>query len=54
MPSSSFPSSDLRGFIAELERRKLLKRIAHPVSAKLEITEIADRIIKHGRPGAAL
>lgn len=50
MPSSSFPSSDLRGFIAELERRKLLKRISHPVSAKLEITEIADRMIKQAGP----
>jgi 3-polyprenyl-4-hydroxybenzoate decarboxylase len=44
----------LRGFIAELERRKLTQAHSHPVSAKLEITEIADRIIKHGRPGAAL
>jgi 3-polyprenyl-4-hydroxybenzoate decarboxylase len=36
--------------IRELESRKLLKRIAHPVSARLEITEIADRVIKRAGP----
>ncbi|HEX8551185.1 MAG TPA: menaquinone biosynthesis decarboxylase [Abditibacteriaceae bacterium] len=42
--------NDLQTFIAELERRGELKRISHPVSAKLEITEIADRIIKQAGP----
>ncbi|MBO4401008.1 MAG: menaquinone biosynthesis decarboxylase [Selenomonadaceae bacterium] len=37
---------DLREFIAELERRGLLKRIKVPVSAELEITEITDRVSK--------
>ena len=43
-------STNLRDFIAELERRDELKRIKHPVSAKLEITEIADRVIKRAGP----
>jgi 4-hydroxy-3-polyprenylbenzoate decarboxylase len=45
-------TSDLRGFITELERRNQLKRIKYPVSTKLEIAEIADRVVK--RTGPAL
>lgn len=41
---------DLREFAAELEKRRLLKRIKTPVSCDLEITEITDRISK--REGA--
>ena len=41
---------DLRGFIAELERRNELKRIQHPVSTRLEIAEIADRVVKRAGP----
>ena len=37
---------DLREFIAELEKRHLLKRIKVPVDAELEITEITDRVSK--------
>lgn len=37
---------DLREFVAELEKRGLLKRIKTPVSCDLEITEITDRISK--------
>ncbi|MBQ3337459.1 MAG: UbiD family decarboxylase, partial [Selenomonadaceae bacterium] len=37
---------DLREFIAELEKRNLLKRIKFPVDAQLEITEITDRVSK--------
>ena len=37
-------------FVAELERRRELVRVAHPLSAKLEITEIADRVIKRAGP----
>ena len=44
------PTHDLRAFIAELERRNQLKRISHPVSARLEITELADRVIKRAGP----
>jgi 4-hydroxy-3-polyprenylbenzoate decarboxylase len=43
-------ANDLRSFIAELEKSGQLKRIAHPVSTKLEITEIADRVIKRAGP----
>src|ERR1051325_8716518 len=44
------PAHDLPTFIAELERRKQLKRIRHPLSAKLEITEVADRVVKQAGP----
>ncbi len=42
--------NDLRSFIHELEQRGDLKRIKHPVSARLEITDIADRMVKSGGP----
>ncbi|WP_339066926.1 4-hydroxy-3-polyprenylbenzoate decarboxylase [Teredinibacter turnerae] len=41
---------DLRDFIALLEKRGELKRISHPVSAHLEITEICDRTLRAGGP----
>jgi len=41
---------NLQAFIAELERRKELVRIQEPVSSELEITEIADRMVKSGGP----
>ncbi len=37
---------DLREFLARLEKNKQLVRIAAPVSQDLEITEIADRVMK--------
>ena len=42
---------DLRDWIAALERAKELKRIRTEVDPILEITEIADRASKAGRPG---
>ncbi len=42
--------NSLAEFIQVLERAGELKRIAHPVQAKLEITEIADRVMKRGGP----
>lgn len=42
--------TDLRDFIARLEREGELVRIKHPISADLEITEIADRTVKNGGP----
>ncbi|NPV73714.1 MAG: menaquinone biosynthesis decarboxylase [Pelotomaculum sp.] len=42
--------SDLRAFMAELEKRGLLKRIKVEVDANLEITEISDRVVKSGGP----
>ena len=42
--------SDLRDFIAQLERRGELKRIAVEVDPKLEMTEIADRVLRAGGP----
>jgi 4-hydroxy-3-polyprenylbenzoate decarboxylase len=41
---------DLREYIGALEQRGELKRITTPVSAELEITEIADRVVKRGGP----
>ena len=41
---------DLRDFIAQLERRGQLKRIGHPVSTQLEMTEISDRVLRAGGP----
>jgi 4-hydroxy-3-polyprenylbenzoate decarboxylase len=41
---------DLPAFIADLEKRGQLKRIAAEVDPCLEITEIADRVVKQGGP----
>jgi len=41
---------NLPAFIAELEKRGELIRVKEPVSCELEITEIADRLVKHGGP----
>jgi len=41
---------NLRAFIADLERRQELIRIKEAVSCELEITEIADRMVKSGGP----
>ncbi len=41
---------DLRDYIAFLSRRGELKRVRLPVSRELEITEIADRVVKRGGP----
>ncbi|HEX7022393.1 MAG TPA: UbiD family decarboxylase domain-containing protein, partial [Trueperaceae bacterium] len=44
----AFP--DLTSFLAELERRGELLRVTQQVSHELEITEIADRMVKTGGP----
>ncbi|WP_341667591.1 UbiD family decarboxylase [Alcaligenes sp. SDU_A2] len=41
---------DLRDFIAQLEARGDLKRITQPVSTRLEMTEISDRVLRSGGP----
>ena len=41
---------DLRDFISQLERRGELKRISVPVSPRLEMTEIADRVLRSQGP----
>ncbi|MFZ5644395.1 MAG: menaquinone biosynthesis decarboxylase [Bacillota bacterium] len=41
---------DLRDFIADLEKKGLLRRIKTEVDANLEITEITDRVSKKGGP----
>jgi 4-hydroxy-3-polyprenylbenzoate decarboxylase len=42
--------NSLAEFVQVLERESELKRITHPVKAELEITEIADRVMKQGGP----
>jgi 4-hydroxy-3-polyprenylbenzoate decarboxylase len=44
------PYHDLRDFLAQLETSGALKRIAVNVSPRLEITEIADRVLRSGGP----
>jgi 4-hydroxy-3-polyprenylbenzoate decarboxylase len=41
---------DLRDFLAQLESRGELKRIAAPVSPRLEMTEVCDRVLREGGP----
>jgi len=42
--------NNLQDFVQVLEREGELKRIAYPVKPALEITEIADRVMKNGGP----
>ena len=42
--------SNLADFVQVLQREGELKRITYPVKAELEITEIADRVMKSGGP----
>ena len=42
--------ADLREFLSQLEARGELKRIAAPVSPRLEMTEISDRVLRAGGP----
>ena len=42
--------SDLREFISQLEKQNELVRVTHSVSSELEITEIADRVVKTDGP----
>ena len=41
---------DIREFVAALERHGELKRVSAEVDPRLEITELADRAVKHGGP----
>ena len=41
---------DLRDFLSKLEAQGELKRVAVPVSPRLEMTEICDRVLKAGGP----
>src|SRR5206468_1695722 len=59
-PCSSYhpvmPFPDLQSFVAELERRDQLRRVTAQVDPVLEISAIADRVMKslspEGAPGA--
>ena len=42
--------SDLRQFLAQLESREELRRVTTPVSPRLEMTEICDRVLRAGGP----
>jgi len=41
---------DLRGFVQGLEQLGELKRVQIPVSPRLEVTEICDRVLRSGGP----
>jgi len=41
---------DLRDFVAGLEQRGELQRIAQPVSVRLEMTALSDRVLRSGGP----
>jgi len=41
---------DLRDFIEQLERMGELKRVAEPVSTRLEMTALSDRVLRAGGP----
>jgi 4-hydroxy-3-polyprenylbenzoate decarboxylase len=41
---------DLRDFLRQLERARMLRRIALPVAPRLEMTEICDRTLRAGGP----
>ena len=49
-----FMYSDLNDFLADLDRRKLLARVAEPVSPKLEMAAVIDRACKSPGGGPAL
>ena len=42
--------ADLREFLSQLEKKGELKRISAPVSPRLEMTEICDRVLRAGGP----
>ena len=42
--------TDMQSFMRVLESRGLLKRVSVPVSAELEVTEIATRLVREGGP----
>ena len=42
--------ADLRDFIRQLEADGDLKRIAQPVSPRLEMTEVSDRVLRNQGP----
>jgi 4-hydroxy-3-polyprenylbenzoate decarboxylase len=44
------PYRSLRDFMARLEREQRLVRVSHPVSPKLEMTEIQTRLLAEGGP----
>jgi 4-hydroxy-3-polyprenylbenzoate decarboxylase len=44
------PYRDLRDFMAQLERDGELKRVAAPISTHLEMTALADRVLRAGGP----
>jgi 4-hydroxy-3-polyprenylbenzoate decarboxylase len=46
----TMPYNGLHDFVQALAREGELRRITHPVKAELEITEIADRVMKSGGP----
>ncbi|HXG43275.1 MAG TPA: UbiD family decarboxylase [Gemmatimonadales bacterium] len=50
MPPRPAPFRDLRSFVSALERRGLLRRIRVEVDPRLEVSEIAQRVVRDGGP----
>jgi 4-hydroxy-3-polyprenylbenzoate decarboxylase len=50
MPSVPASYDSLRDFLSELERRQWLARVSAPVNPRLEMTEIATRVLADGGP----
>ena len=42
--------TDLRGFLAQLERLGELRKLAEPISPRLELTAIGDKLLRSGGP----
>ncbi|HEX5495488.1 MAG TPA: menaquinone biosynthesis decarboxylase [Mycobacteriales bacterium] len=47
---SGYPYDDLRDFLAALERQGELRRVSVPVDPHLEVSEIAQRVVRSGGP----
>ena len=47
---SGYPYDDLRDFLAELERHGELHRVRVPVDPHLEVSEVAQRVVRAGGP----
>jgi 4-hydroxy-3-polyprenylbenzoate decarboxylase len=41
---------DFQEFLLQLEQEKELRRIGYPLDPYLEVTEVADRVMKRGGP----
>ena len=50
MAARGFPYTDLKDFLAALERAGELRRVSVPVDPTLEISEVVTRTVRDGGP----